>query len=242
MPDFEIATTSILRDRCLKQFLESVKYEGFNGTVHLVDQNKREKLPDELDILPNLNYINVPFDIGVSRARNIAIDKVSSDYLFLFDDDVKFNYEVANRLKEKLENNDKLGWVSPIYYDMSKNVMQKACVDLTVEDDILVKKEVDKSQGSGLHIVDQPGVVGMYDMDLFSDLRWDNRFKVGREHVDFALRLKDTDWKAGVNFSLSLDHRGCKTPRKYRKLRNRTEEQDKILKEKHNLRKIVDNE
>ena len=93
MSDFEIVVTSILRDRCLKQFLQSVKYEGFEGVVHLVDQNKRDKLPNELDILPNLNYISSDFDVGISRARNMGIDEVSSDFVNqMVDDDASLGF------------------------------------------------------------------------------------------------------------------------------------------------------
>ena len=34
--------------------------------------------------------------------------------------------------------------------------------------------------------------------EVFDDIQWDSRIKIGLEHMDFFLRLKETRWKAVI--------------------------------------------
>ena len=85
LSDVTIVIVTILRNRCLKNLLNSIKQYLPGLRTLVVDQNgKRNPLDGEYE---NTKFIYTAFDIGISKARNKGIDNVRTEYTFLLDDD-----------------------------------------------------------------------------------------------------------------------------------------------------------
>ena len=143
-------------------------------TVIIVEQNPLEGSSSDLDFLTNEKW---PFliqhtfthQIGACNARNIALNQVTSDWVFLADDDIRIN---SAFLLESIKNIDKFGVKAASLCCLQKNIVSTI-------------KNVFQwgSFGSGCSIVAN---------DILKNCRFNLGYELGYgEDSDFGMQLRN---------------------------------------------------
>ena len=214
----DIVITTMDRPECLKNLLESIYkyYPDFQYDIYIADQSKHF-LPESYQIR-NENVIRLPFDCGLSYARNYLFDYTPSPYKLLLDDDFIFNehtnIETLLEIAEHLDA-DIIGAsvINPgnklLHYEF----------DFEIKGDILYQTSIDDHfevyNGIQYKKCDCVLNFGLFKKDIH---RWDNDLKV-MEHMNFYVRLLG---KANIYYvpQVSIDHNPVKTE-DYKLLRHR---------------------
>jgi len=197
---------------------------GYDGPKHLEDEHKQiiEKWRDIGDL--EINFYTFEFNYGLSAVRNKLQEVTDTKYFFQLDDDnyIPKNALVIKKFLEKYNNYGavSIGWITPYL------MLEIDAYDLKIENDYLVRWY--KSSNKFLEMID--GIVFMAPFDfipncamwrtsVFDEIKWDEKFKINREHEDFMLRLKlETKWKLATALNLFAihDQKRSKSMTKYR--------------------------
>ncbi|MEM3062184.1 MAG: glycosyltransferase [Nitrososphaerota archaeon] len=90
LDDITVVTTSFLRFDLLLQLIHSVRRFYPTLPILIADQSGDYaacKIVESIKKIPNVKWIDVPFDSGLAKTRNIAVENVETPLLFLLDDD-----------------------------------------------------------------------------------------------------------------------------------------------------------
>lgn len=163
------------RKQYLYDFLQDLKSQTLLPvTVIIVEQNPDEASNSELDYIYNEIW---PFKIihklihqtGACNARNIALDLMSSNYVFFADDDIR------------IEDNSLLQNALRTLAQLDMNVLNLACLQLNEVDRTKVIKQW-AAFGSGCSIV---------LASVLKNIRFNMAFEHGYgEDVDFGMQLR----------------------------------------------------
>lgn len=96
------------------QFLQSLQEQSYRDfELIVVDQNSDDRLKTVLesyaDKYPILHMKSVP---GLSRARNVGLDRAGGDVVVFPDDDCRYPHDLLQRIKDWLEQNPDYDGVS----------------------------------------------------------------------------------------------------------------------------------
>ena len=107
MRDVTFGITSFDRPAELLNLIRSIRQRYPLVPINVADNGRRRPpLPD------SVRRINLPFDCGLSHARNALIDHLSTKYLLLLEDDFLFSEETSiEPLVEVLETDPEVGVV-----------------------------------------------------------------------------------------------------------------------------------
>jgi hypothetical protein len=220
-----VVMVTFLRDDMMMKIIPS--YLKYPLKLYLIDQNnivnpKKEKLYAELRNKGHWIY-NSDFDIGLSKARNIALDHVEEPIILLTEDDIELTSNPYNLLYY-FDNLD-VGIVGGLPIRKPENIEERYNYELEIKDKILYYNRTGK-----FDIVEN---FFLGRNKVFKDVRYDNRLKLA-EHTDFFLQLKQLDkWIINRTDNLTGNHYPIRTP-EYNKYRTRKEFED-ILKQKWNI-------
>jgi len=88
-PELTIIIKTFERMDSLECLLDSVEKMGFPYPIAIADDSRapyRKKILDRFPGLP-IEYIELPFDVGLSAGRNILLNTVGTEFFLLCDDD-----------------------------------------------------------------------------------------------------------------------------------------------------------
>ncbi|MFH1996904.1 MAG: glycosyltransferase [Candidatus Omnitrophota bacterium] len=138
----------------------------------------------------DVEYYVLAYDVGLSAGRNFLVDKVTTKYLALFDDD--FVCTENTRLDEMagiMENNpiDLVGGDAVLF----GTTRPPANTLLEIKNGILYQF-VEKCRGSinGFPIYDKTPNFFVAKTARVKEVMWDEKIEYFREHVDFFLRAR----------------------------------------------------
>ncbi|MFC1577145.1 glycosyltransferase [Candidatus Omnitrophota bacterium] len=138
----------------------------------------------------DVEYHILPYGAGLSAGRNFLVNKVTTKYLALFDDD--FVCTKNTRLKEMagiMERNpiDLVGG-DAVHFGKTRKPTNTL---LKIEDGILIQF-VEKNRGfiNGFPIYDKTPNFFVAKTVKIKEVMWDEELKIFREHEDFFLRAK----------------------------------------------------
>lgn len=198
-------------------------------------------------------HCSLPYDCGVSTARNCLVRRVDTNFIVLADDDYLFTeapeFGTAVRFLhanphfvclcgDVVEFNGKDGNLRPVSQARASMLAidstGKGIIKIPLE---LIRPETVLFEDETILVCDMAPQWGVFRTSLFLELGmlWDERFKTGGEHMDFFLRIK-TDLpsrKVGFWPRLRCEHRRERSGA-YAELRMRTEWM-KLFAEKHGL-------
>jgi len=231
----DILITTFLRNDKLANLVSSIP-EKYKERILIGDQNeiKNNQYWD--------NLIYLPYNCGLSVARNELVRATEKEFVLILEDDFEFTHET------NIEKMIELMSISPEIGIVGGRVQQND-IDIpfefipTIEDGILYHKDdgndwkihngiIYKETGCCLNFM-------LVRREVFKDVRWDEKLKL-REHVDFFLRLKNTKWK--VLFTPDVKIKDAKTRPSEEYKRIKKENQDLSLPylfEKHIIHKII---
>lgn len=174
-PTIDIVIPTMGRKQFLFDFLQDLKMQSLLPVnIIIVEQNPEKPSNSELDYLYNQPW---PFKIvhkfihktGACNARNIALDLVTSNYIFFADDDIRI--EDKSLLKDALR----------MLRNLDTNVINLACLQLNEVDQTKNIKQW-AAFGSGCSMV---------SASVVKDLRFNMAFEHGYgEDVDFGMQLR----------------------------------------------------
>jgi len=189
---------------------------------------------------------NLPFNCGLSFARNFLIKQSTEPYILIIDNDFDF-YEQTNlnTLKQVL-NEDK-------YIGISAGRVNNRDIhtyDMYLDNINHQFYLIDKESREWKTTKEYPYIKYYYSQlalnfflakrEIFEDIMWDERLKMV-EHNDFFFRLKKTKWKVTYVPSVVVNHQMKDDTSKYAKTRTDNKRDSwKIYLEKMGLKTLKD--
>ncbi|MCK4258098.1 MAG: glycosyltransferase [Halanaerobiales bacterium] len=183
---------------------------GYDGSPALRDLHAG--IVDKYSKNANITFLVFPFNKGLSAVRNAMIRMSDSTYILQLDDD---NYISPNTLSmlPYLENRSNLGGIGISWLHGKTYLPEVEAWDVKINDGYLERvlrlpKNVDVSDGlvywRPFDIIPNNGI---FRKELFQEVQWDERIKIGREHEDFFLTCKRrTNWEFAITPSINAIH------------------------------------
>lgn len=245
MNKIAICVTTFLRDKLLYKALESIVNAHIDDSIVLIaDQgyrsDEKNTTYDYFKSQLNCEIYYLPFDCGLSYARNYLVNKASElkiPYCLISADSIAFekHYDFENHIA-LLESNaahavvgfDLKGSKCKWEYNMS---VDKQGIHFTESDDSIVLNEVKYIK------VDICRNIFLAKTELIKNM-WDNDFKVGEHELSF-LELKNRNVQVLWTKDIEFKKMNSVGNAEYQTYRNRLNDYLKKLKAKLNIQKWV---
>lgn len=230
--ELTIIIKTFSRRKSLEKLLNSlIKNDFIDYKILILDDSKKnykkyiENKFKELEI----NYIVTEFDIGLSKGRNILLNKVETDYFLLCDDDYVFDKRCKIREALKLIKQKNLDILGGRYYNnfrinnlfellltmkypkrildliLKKEVISDFCGKFILENEIL-KINITKEEDNELLLTD---IVNNFFIGRTESIKkikgWLEELKLG-EHEEFFYRAKLNNLKVAFYKELAIGH------------------------------------
>jgi GT2 family glycosyltransferase len=253
-PRISILVKTFEREECLVAFLESVRKLGLSLPIHIADDS-REPFGDRIrerfcDL--NLDYQELPFDVGLSAGRNHLLDRIQTEYFFLLDDDYmldeRTNLDAAIRMLEE-KNLDILGGATYDYksirypWDRTIRNIQAALTGGTLfnymgnierDGDNLTIRYITRRVPEYLEADIVPNFFVARTSVVRDRNRWDELLKFD-EHTEFFMRAKDNGLRVASTRIFGARHCPVR-PKHYMQFTDRGDEPLRYIFEKHGVR------
>lgn len=181
-----IAIKTFIRKKSLWTLLKSIERFYPELPIIIVDDSPIKYKASTLKNFPQLkiNYINAPFDIGLSKGRNLILDNIKTKYFLLCDDDFELNsktdlFENVRSLKEN--NIDILGGdiIECFRFNSIWSLVRWARNRIFRRDDVLTSDKI----YNRCEIVDSTMIIRLFkseDNDLIRNLFTIDNFFLGK--------------------------------------------------------------
>lgn len=175
------------RPGCLLTLLNSINkyYPGID--IVIVDDSKN---PIKIH-QPNIKYIELPFNSGLSKGRNIGIKNVDTKYVVVLDDDFEFTKQTKiDILYDYIKNTD-LDIVGGKVWSLNKKNFHEFCGNIDICNNIITHTKKLHKKEKNLHYCDVILNFFIAKTDDLLKYTWDDDLKIVGEHLDFFLTIKD---------------------------------------------------
>lgn len=194
--------------------------------IYVVDQSSTDGVFADFCITHKVQRIRMPYDCGVSAARNALVKAIDEEYFVLCDDDFILTPETsfAGALKI-LKANSEIGVVGGFLSDISADGRQPRHWEMFLNLDrtrrTLSLTPIDKFapiiENAGAHRFFHCDTVlnfALMRRSIFDEtVRWDPMFKCNGEHEDFYLNLKqNSNVKVVYHPGMRADHQHVSNP------------------------------
>ena len=205
-----IAIKTFMREDSLFRLLNSIDQYLPNYKIYIADDSdqsgQKEIKYAELKEKGH-QVILLPFDVGLSAGRNILMNAIQEPYILLCDDD--FILEEDNGVMETLKILKKrpdIGIITGVLH-CGNDVTGFENFTGDWEDNIRPTKK-----GNNFFIARK---------SMFSDVMWNMKYKINKEHADFFKRVEKTKWKVYFCPLLRANHENRMPTGEYHKFRTR---------------------
>jgi len=228
--------TTFLRDELLFETLQNLdKYRPDNSIILVGDQGKfaEQKKKNYEKVIKDLYYYELPFDCGLSYARNFLVSKASEKqipYCLMMADSIRFKRkEDLSGLYRLLESQPTLALVS--FDESGRKCPWEYKMQLTKQGFVLeYSTEVFTYEGVEYLVVDLCNNTFLGKTDVLIQRPWDNDLKIA-EHEVFFWNLKTSGYKCLWTNKIQTFHVACQ-PEDYRVYRARLGKYLSIVREK----------
>ncbi len=135
----------------------------------------------------NIQYFRLPYDSGLSYGRNFLIDRVSTPYCVLLDDDFFFTSETKIDVLLNIVKGQGFDLVAGAADDDYPK-FTSFNVEISNGDMQLTRTDKPKKFIDGRPVYDLVNNFFLAKTITLQDVRWDDRFKFFGEHTDFFYR------------------------------------------------------
>lgn len=207
----------------LERIVESLLRARPNARIIVADNGREKaKLP------PSVKVVHLPFDCGVSAARNALIDRLETDYLFLLEEDFEFTTETrVERLLDVLEQNPEIGFVGGSLYQDGRKLDYAVNLRRFRETLYLEPSRYDlltTPNGTTYRPCDMCFNFGLIRREMLREHRWPEELKVGEHSAYFSAVKQAARWRvAHCDQVRAIHHREGRTPT-YNRYRGRAAE------------------
>lgn len=244
----DFCITTFERPHALKRLLFSIADNYPMANVYVADQSKvfdrafYKKLRSELltaGLHKRVSVTQLPYDCGLSYARNYLVKNTPNKYKLILDDDMVFIG--ATEIKKFVELMDEFPRVGVV-----GGMVEQTGVEVHFEFDIEKRGDTlyqvkDKGQWrdhKGIKYKRTGCVLNFALMrgEMFNQIGWDNKLKV-TEHMDFYYRMKQSAYQIIYTPDVIIDHPPIQRPEGYKDMRQRKEFFETMLK-KHGVKRV----
>lgn len=161
----------------------------------------------------SIRFLELPFNIGLSAARNRMIERVNTDYILMVDDDNYVPPFTLAMMKAFQYIPKEIGGIAMGWLPINSPFPQMDAFDIEILNGYFFRRLNDKK-----YVLAIDGMTFMYPFDfvpnqiifkkvLFDDVQYDEHYVINREHEDFFLTCKlKTDWRFAVCTSIYSIH------------------------------------
>jgi hypothetical protein len=234
------------RPHALERLLFSVAAHRPDAMVHVADQGEtfdRARYDDLVSRLLEAGLRNapaihrLPFDCGISAARNHLVESTTSEYKLCLDDDFLFTGDTdIDAFVRILDAHPDAGVVGGAVTRNGR--VRHTSSRLKRSGGFLEQMEIsgpfENRCGVRLEQTDFVPLFALMRESLFDHLRWDEDLKTAGAHLDFFLSMRDTPLTALYTPDVTIDHPPIDADPTYAQLRHRVEFR-KLLMKKHGL-------
>ncbi|MCT1459815.1 glycosyltransferase [Aestuariimicrobium sp. p3-SID1156] len=177
-----IAVKTFERPEAVKRFVRSAR-RVFDGRIVVADDSREPWRTSE----PGVEVVELPFNSGVTRGRNAALERVETPYVIVADDDLVFTHGTDwVRALDYLERNPEVDAVAPILVEVPR------WYTIIFDDDQLFAKRKDPLREPG-EVIDGLPVrlktpqVYLARTESIRRIGWDEQIRM-LDHKDFFSR------------------------------------------------------
>lgn len=176
------------RPKSLERLLNSILSSTASGSRILIADDSWRRTTSDLLRREGIDYFKLPYDSGLSYGRNYLVDRVTTPYCVVLDDDLIFTR--GTRLDILFEIVKYMG------FDLAAgegNLLVRGkpgYANIEVRDKNLTIEPgaTPRTYYNGLPVYDMVNNFFLAKTETLRDVRWDERFKIYGEHTDFFLR------------------------------------------------------
>jgi len=250
MSRVDCCITTMNRPQALERMLISMAIHWPDASVHVADQSENfdpaghERLAERLEqagLRQRPTVHRLPFDCGVSVARNYLVDSTPSEYKLIIDDDGVFTEQSdAGTLVRLLDAHPDAGAASGTVARNGRATNLGTRLERQGRDlhQIADRSPFDEHEGIRFKRVDCLPNCALMRQELFTQVRWDPALKTAAEHFDFYLRMKEeTPYTVLYTPDVVGEHPAQETDMSYRQFRWRAEFLKRMM-VKHDLERL----
>lgn len=245
--------TTMKRPQALERLLLSIAAHRPEASVHVADQNENfddayyESLAGKLTeagLAEGLAVYSLPFDCGVSAARNFLADSTPHEYKLILDDDFVFTDDTdIDALVRLLDAYPEAGAAGgsvirggSVRNGGSRLEKRGACLF-----ELPIRDPLEEHDGIRFWRTNCVPVFVLMREELCAQVQWDPNLKTAGEHFDFFLRMEETPYVVLHAPDVTVDHPPIEAEPSYRQLRLRGEFLKRMMR-KHDIvrQQVVD--
>jgi GT2 family glycosyltransferase len=225
MNKIAVIYTTFLRDILFLRTFKSISLY-WAGPLFIGDQGRENGFKYAPSApRPGLTYLTLPFDCGVSYARNRLIelaDQSGFEYIILSADSIEFTRDTVSNMDKGVQFLDSHPEVGILGFDLNNRAPWEYFMDIQNSSFLLTKNPViEADPGTGLRIkrCDICRQIFLAKTETILKVKWDEALKTG-EHEDFFWRYKQAGYKVCFTPDIACDYVDYK-PADYLKYRER---------------------
>ena len=236
------------RPKAVERLLLSIAAHYPLANIYVADQNEtldREfygQLGDKLakvGLVKDISVEQLPYDCGLSYARNQLVLNSPSPYKLILDDDHVFTTQTdITKFVRLLEAHPRAGIVGGRVTHNGRDQPFEFNLEKTGDTLMQVADGQELEEENGVRYK-KTGCVHNFALmrkTLFDHIRWDPELKV-TEHMDFYLRMKEVPYYILYTPDVLIEHPPVERDGDYEGLRRRTEFLARMLR-KHGARRV----
>jgi len=244
----DFCVTTFKRSEALRRLLMSIAEQYPMANIYVADQNEvldrdfYKKLRSDLydaGLNKRVSVEHLPYDCGLSYARNHLVTTTPNQYKLILDDDMVFSHETdIGKMIQIMESCPGCGVVGGLVRQLGTDIHFEFTPEI-VGDTIVHQTEKPKWKAHNGIKYRRTGCVlnfALMRKDMFAQIRWDDRLKVS-EHLDFYLRMKTLSYQIMYTPDVVIEHPPVARSADYKELRQRDEFQKMMLR-KHGAKKV----
>jgi GT2 family glycosyltransferase len=212
LPSFQVVIKSFRRFRCLTTLVSSIVKFYPSASIIIADdsfehpESEMPQIAQEIRSHPNVQWIQRPFNEGLSAGRNAAVQAATADVIIMCDDDYVFTPEtrienLLTVLEHRLDVDVVVGLVRFNAIDSSN----WACNLHWSSGQPISASPLNTRWQSTLGVRHRRTDLGLNwyaaRRETLLSVPWDNQFKIVMEHIDHFMHLKD----AGIHVHYTPD-------------------------------------
>lgn len=192
------------RPRTLDRLLRSIQASPAADCPVLISDDSLHPAENDLFGRENIHYFKLPYDSGLSYGRNYLVERVTTPYCVLLDDD--FFFIPATRLEIFLDIVKHKGFdLAAGIYDGPHFGPGYGIIELTDNNLTIKMGAPPRTIFNGLPVYDMANNFFLAKTETLRNVPWDNRFKIYGEHTDFFYRYS-ARYKVTVTEEVAIGH------------------------------------
>ncbi|WP_417850317.1 glycosyltransferase family 2 protein [Thalassoglobus sp.] len=207
MKTYQILIKSFRRFDALERCVDSIVQYYPDASIVIADDSfelipgRIPRTVQRLQGMRQVQWVQMPFDSGLSAGRNRMVELADSERLILFDDDFVVNEET--QLENLLKLLDVSDLAAGVLRDRGKLLGVPGVFSICDGELTITSTNSQWSEYEGISYRKTDMALNFFAARKCTLLKhpWDTRFKITGEHLDFFLSL----WKAGIRVVTTPD-------------------------------------